>query len=131
VELKAMNALFMQRMYRHEVPLEFPILLELILERVENHLWVEEVKFYPLIEKGKKEMGLFPIYSLLDVHDEMKNHLMRLREMSGLFHLEKSGQTLTRYMDHIKELDRLILNHINLQEDILYPMVMRVSQEMR
>jgi iron-sulfur cluster repair protein YtfE (RIC family) len=131
VELRALNALFMQSLYRHEIPIEFPMLLDLLMEKIENHLWIEEVKFFPLIEEGKKEMGLFPIYSLLDDHDDLRNYLIRLKEMTGHFYVSSKGRTLKRYMDHIKELDRLIMNHATLQEKILYPMVMRASQELR
>ena len=131
VELKALNALFMQSLYRHEIPIEFPMLLDLLMEKIENHLWIEEVKFFPLIEEGKKEMGLFPIYSLLDDHDDLRNYIIRLKEMTAHFHVSSKGRTLKRYMDHITELDRLIMNHAILQEKILYPMVMRASQELR
>jgi iron-sulfur cluster repair protein YtfE (RIC family) len=131
VELKALNGLFMQSLYRLDIPIEFPLLLDLFMEKVENHLWIEEGKFYPLIEEGKKEMGQFPIYSLLDEHDELRSYLIRLQEMKGHFQLKSRGSVLKRYMDHINELDRLIINHATLQENILYPMVMRASQELR
>jgi hypothetical protein len=51
--------------------------------------------------------------------------------MTGFFQLENSGIIVTRYMDHVKEMDRLLLNHICIQEDILYPMVMSFSQGIR
>lgn len=100
--------------------------VEDFIRRVQFHLAAEENEFFPLIEHQKKESFYYPIHHLMDDHDEFDKDLSILRSMTNNFEVRSDLNDKSRYFYlRLLELERIILNHIKLENHVLFPMVVQ------
>ena len=97
------------------------------IRRVQFHMSLEENDLFPLIEKQKRESAIYPIYSLLDDHDEFERDLLILRKMTNGFDHAGLNEKTKHFYSRLIELERIIFNHISLENHVLYPMVVKCS----
>jgi iron-sulfur cluster repair protein YtfE (RIC family) len=98
------------------------------IRRLQYHLALEENNLFPLIEMQKKETNIFPIHHLLDDHDEFDTDLTTLRTMTNNFEIRTGiSETCLRFYRKLVELERIILNHIQIENQILFPLVLKIS----
>lgn len=102
--------------------------VEDFIRRVQFHLAAEENELFPLIESDKKETYIYPIHHLMDEHDEFDKDLLILRSMTNNFEIRSDLNDKSRYFYlMLLELERIILNHIRLENHVLFPMVINCS----
>lgn len=109
------------------VPEELPSFVKDLIRRIQFHLAMEENDLFPLIEMQKKESNIFPIYSLLDDHDVFDQDLVSLREMTDNYAIDGLCEKGLSLYSKLLELERIILNHIQLENHVLYPLVLKIS----
>lgn len=98
------------------------------IRRVQFHLAMEENDLFPLIEHQSNSTYNFPICDLLDDHDEFDKDLVLLRAMTNNFEVPETFDDKKMYFYRkLIELERIILNHIQLENHVLYPMVLKCS----
>ena len=81
-DLRGINEAFLKN-GSTESPVNLILFLNEFIRLLQLHLAIEENDFYLLIEKGKKELKIFPIYKLLEEHDEIKDYLVNIRKLTG------------------------------------------------
>lgn len=98
------------------------------IRRVQFHLSMEENDLFPLIEQQSLKTNIFPIHDLLDDHDEFDKDLFIIRSMTNDFEvLENFDDKRMYFYRKLIELERIVKNHIHLENHILYPMVLKIS----
>lgn len=94
-----------------------------LIEEIQLHLDIEEKSFFPQLElrRGNAEAT---IVHLIDDHDKLKARLLKLRKMTRNYYLpaSKDKREETLYLT-LKEMDRIILNHIQIENHVLFPML--------
>ena len=114
---------------RHpEFPQELPRFIRKFIKKLQLHLILEENNLFPFIEKGLSHTGIATIVHLEDDHHQMKNDLIKLRRLTDNYCALDSFETNAhRFYEMLKDMDRIILNHIQIEDNILFPMVKRSS----
>jgi iron-sulfur cluster repair protein YtfE (RIC family) len=100
-----------------------------LIRRIQHHLAHEENNFFPLIEKGDhRASNVFPIHALVDEHDELIEGITALRTKTNDFEVtpELTSDSIA-YYGRLVELERILTNHTQIQNRILYPMVLKIS----
>jgi regulator of cell morphogenesis and NO signaling len=98
------------------------------IRRLQFHLAMEENDLFPLIEHQSQRTTVFPISDLLDDHDEFDKDLFVLRSMTNNFEIKDNFDDKKMYFYRkLIELERIIKNHIQLENHVLYPMVLKIS----
>jgi iron-sulfur cluster repair protein YtfE (RIC family) len=91
------------------------------IEDLKLHLSHEENTLFPSIASGRPKNHEASISHLLDDHEQMRMNLLTLRQMTENYQLEDE------LMPKLQEMDRIILNHIQIEDHILFPMVLKTS----
>ncbi len=121
-DLRGINEAFLKN-GSTESPVNLILFLNDFIRLLQLHLALEENDFYLLIEKGKKEMKIFPIYKLLEEHDEIKEYLINIRKLTGDYEIISTRPEIRQLHLKLQELDRIVVNHIHLQNHVLFPMI--------
>jgi regulator of cell morphogenesis and NO signaling len=109
-------------------PQELPKFIRKFIKKLQLHLILEEQNLYPFIEGGLSPAGIATLVHLEDDHHQMKNDLMTLRRLTDNYCAQESlDLNVHRFYEMLKEMDRIILNHIQIEDNILFPMVKRTS----
>lgn len=94
-----------------------------LIEEIQLHLDIEEKSFFPHLElrRGNAEAT---IVHLVDDHDKLKSRLLKLRRMTKNYYLPvyRDRREEALYLT-LRELDRIILNHIQIENNVLFPML--------
>lgn len=118
------------RSHSHEkdFPKELSPFLKKFIRGLQLHLNLEEKNLFPHLELGLSARGADTIIHLEDDHNQMKSDLIKLRHMTENYHPpEFFGSKGTDLYETLKEIDRIILNHIQIEDHILFPMLKRTS----
>lgn len=103
---------------------ELVFFLKSFISKTKQHLAIEENHLFPLIQAGKNQSR--SIHHLVDDHEKMKTDLLKLRSMTGNYYLAYHGNgRSSNFFEKIVEMDRIILNHIQIENNVLFPMVMK------
>jgi iron-sulfur cluster repair protein YtfE (RIC family) len=103
---------------------ELVFFLKSFISKTRQHLAIEENHLFPLIQAGKKQSR--SIDHLVDDHEKMKADLLKLRSMTGNYYLAYHGNGRSlNFFEKMVEMDRIILNHIQIENNVLFPMVMK------
>ncbi|MFP5386918.1 MAG: hemerythrin domain-containing protein [Bacteriovoracia bacterium] len=109
-----------------EFPEALPPLIKKFMMEIKLHLTLEEKNLFPFIETGVDRTPYLP--HLEDDHEKMKVTLLKIRQITKNFEVtENTHYKCLEYYDKLRELERIILNHIQIEDNILFPMVRRVS----
>ncbi len=97
------------------------------IQDIQRHLAEEENYLFPFIEKGKTKKIFSSINDLVDEHDKMKLDLLAIRQMTNNYQEAiEDNHEKSHFYEKLKELDRIILNHIQIENHVLFPMLMKV-----
>ena|GEM_PF-6025114 len=86
---------------------------------VQRHLIEEENTFFSEIEAGNDDIDRACIDQLMNDHDVILDRLMEIRKLTHNY------EENTDYVLKLKEMDRILTNHIKLENNILFPMVLK------
>lgn len=99
--------------------------LKNFIREIQMHLALEENTVFPSIAAGRGKHKAESIHHLVDDHDQMKLSLLEIRKMTANYalplDLDVRGLAFFR---KLREMDRIILNHIQIEDNILFPMVL-------
>jgi len=99
--------------------------LKNFIRQIQAHLNLEETTLFPFIAEGKGKNKAASILHLVDDHDQMKLSLLEIRRLTSNYslpiNLDVKGLAFFR---KLREMDRIILNHIQIEDNVLFPMVL-------
>ncbi len=97
------------------------------IQGLQRHLAEEENYLFPFIENGRTKTTPSSINDLVDEHDKMKLALLAIRQMTNNYQSAfEDDLAKSHFYEKLKEMDRIILNHIQIENHVLFPMLMRV-----
>lgn len=105
-----------------ECPRGLGALLTHVHEAVKNHLTMEEEMLFPMILAGHNGQVGAPIQALSEEHLEHGENLARIRKTARGFEVPEGACTTWRslYLG-LEELERDLMEHIHLENNILFP----------
>lgn len=99
--------------------------LKNFIREIQVHLALEENTLFPSIANGKMKNKAASIHHLVDDHDQMKISLLEIRRMTSNYSLPLGLDVRgLSFFKKLREMDRIILNHIQIEDNILFPMVL-------
>lgn len=109
----------------HYISEHFREYLKEFIREIQLHLAHEENTFFPSIAAGNARSKAASIHHLVDDHDQMRMSLLEIRKMTSNYalpvNLDVKGLAFFR---KLREMDRIILNHIQIEDNVLFPMVL-------
>lgn len=106
-------------------PQQLPNFLVKFIDTLKIHLDHEEKTLFPSIASGSAQTQANSIPHLVDDHDQIKGDLLALRRMTHNYQLPEGLENkLAYFYTTLKEMDRIILNHIQIENHILFPMLL-------
>ncbi len=103
----------------------FKDFLKNFIREIQLHLAHEENTLFPSIASGDSKNKKASIHHLVDDHEQFKLSLLEIRRMTTNYalpaDLDVKGLSFFR---KLREMDRIILNHIQIEDNILFPMVL-------
>ncbi len=95
-------------------------------EELESHMQKEEQVLFPLILAGRGRMASMPIQVMEEEHEDHGRNLARLRELTLDFTApeEACGTWRALYLG-LRELDGELMQHIHLENNVLFPRALR------
>ena len=88
------------------------------VSEIQRHLIEEETTFFSEIEIGNDDIDRASIDQLMNDHDIILSNLMEIRKLT------QNYAEQTDYIQKLKEMDRILMNHVQLENNILFPMVL-------
>ena len=86
---------------------------------LKNHLQFEEKHLFPQLK------GNGSVHTLLSQHDKIRSDLLKLRQMTNNYErLTHDDLNKNLLYEELREMDRVVLNHIQIQNNILFPMIL-------
>lgn len=105
---------------RNLFPKKLSGFLKKFIPELRDHLMLEEHSFFPSIAYSQEHRSAH-IDHLVDDHDRMREGIMKIREFSQNFaHPGLSEEAVVT----LREMERIILNHIQIENHVLFPMVL-------
>jgi regulator of cell morphogenesis and NO signaling len=98
-------------------------------QEVTAHLLKEEQVLFPMIREGAGRLALGPIRVMLLEHDDHAANLRKIRELTGdLVAGPDACNTWRALYLGLEELERELMEHISLENNVLFPRVLRPEQ---
>jgi len=95
-----------------------------ITEAVDSHLAKEEQVLFPLISSGQTRDAVDPIRVMALEHEEHGENLRKTRDITREFFLPAEAcTTWTELYRSLERLERDLMDHIHLENNILFPRV--------
>ena len=101
-------------------------LLARVGEELEQHMQKEEQVLFPLVLAGRGRMLATPVHVLESEHQDHARNLALLREKTGGHHPPPEACATWRalYLG-LEELERELMQHIHLENNVLFPRALR------
>jgi len=97
-------------------------LLKQLNQDLNMHMMKEENVLFPLLSSGRGRMALMPIKVMTLEHEEHAHHLEKLHQQTKDFHAPEGACTTWRTLyNGLQDLEKELLEHIHLENDILFP----------
>jgi iron-sulfur cluster repair protein YtfE (RIC family) len=108
----------------HDYPIKLTSFIRTFIQDLQRHLVQEENQLFIPVKKGRFHTAEFSLNVLMDEHDKMKLDLLAIRQMTNNYEaaLENDFKKIHLY-SKLKEMDRIILNHIQIENHVLFPMI--------
>jgi iron-sulfur cluster repair protein YtfE (RIC family) len=111
-----------------EIPEDSDIIIFIkdFIQRLQIHLIAEEIDLFPFFETPHLGGEVYSIHNLMKDHAQFNRDLAMIRWMTNDFEL--SGDINERRLDiygKLIELERIIKNHIQLENSLLYPIILK------
>ncbi|MCY2959093.1 MAG: iron-sulfur cluster repair protein YtfE [Planctomycetota bacterium] len=100
--------------------------LDRVGEELEAHMQKEEQVLFPMLLAGRGRSASMPIQIMEEEHEDHGRNLARLRELTHDFTPpeEACGTWRALYLG-LHELDELLMQHIHLENNVLFPRALR------
>lgn len=100
--------------------------LEALAAELEQHMQKEERVLFPLVRSGRGRMAPMPIQVMEEEHEDVGQALARTRELTNDFVApeEACGTWRALYLG-LAELERDLMEHIHLENNVLFPRALR------
>lgn len=100
--------------------------LERMADEIESHMQKEELVLFPLIRAGRGRMAGMPIQAMEREHEDHGRNLALLRGMTNSYRApaEGCGTWHALYLG-LEELERELMQHIHLENNVLFPRALR------
>jgi regulator of cell morphogenesis and NO signaling len=100
--------------------------LEAVAESLEEHMQKEEQVLFPMILAGRGRQAAMPISVMEDEHQDHGTNLAKLRKLGHDYVAPPDACSTWRalYMG-LLELERMVMEHIHLENNVLFPRVLR------
>lgn len=106
-------------------PIQLPVFLKDFIRKLQRHLALEENNVFPLLGKGTSSISAFLMH-LRDDHDDIQNDLLQIRTMTKNYELPiELDKFFKAFYVKLVELDRILQNHIQIENSILFPMILQ------
>lgn len=111
---------------RASAPHGLAAFLEELARSLEEHMQKEELVLFPLILDGRGRMAAMPVQAMEREHEDHGRNLERLRALTGGYRAPDEACTTWRalYLG-LAELERQLLQHIHLENNVLFPRALR------
>lgn len=110
---------------RDDCPRGLTAFLESSLDSLESHLQKEEQILFPMIQQGRGRSAGMPIQVMEHEHAEHGHTLERLRELTNDYTPPQDACTTWRALyDGLAEFQRELMQHIHLENNVLFPGVL-------
>ncbi|MFH1765440.1 MAG: iron-sulfur cluster repair di-iron protein [Gemmatimonadota bacterium] len=97
-------------------------LLREVVISVDSHLAKEERILFPAIRAGRGAMARGPVQAMMLEHEDHGKNLLRIREITGNLALPSYAcSSWTELYRALAELERDLMDHIHLENNILFP----------
>ena len=111
---------------RDDRPRGLAMLLAHIGEELESHMQKEEQILFPMLLAGRGRMAAMPIHVMEEEHVDHGRNLERLRAITldYVAPRDSCGTWRALYLG-LRELDEQLMQHIHLENNVLFPRAMR------
>ena len=111
---------------KHGCPHGLADLLAEMGEELELHMQKEEQVLFPMLRSGRGRMATLPIQVMENEHRDHGRNLERLRELTRGYDAptEACGTWVALYLG-LHELERDLMEHIHIENNILFPRALR------
>lgn len=100
--------------------------LERMVEELEDHMQKEEQVLFPLIQRGQGARAAMPVQVLEHEHRDHGANLQRVRQLAHDFKApEEACNTWRALYLGLAELERDLMQHIHLENNVLFPRALR------
>jgi regulator of cell morphogenesis and NO signaling len=100
--------------------------LERIADELELHMQKEEQVLFPLVRAGRGRMALMPIEAMEREHEDHGRNLETLRRLTGDYRAPADAcNTWQALYLGLAELERELMQHIHLENNVLFPRALR------
>ena len=100
--------------------------LEHMLESLDEHMQKEEQVLFPMIQAGRGRMAGMPISVMEEEHRDHAGNLAKLRELAHGFEAPPEACATWRALySGLHELERLLMEHVHLENNVLFPRALR------
>ncbi|MEZ6015871.1 MAG: iron-sulfur cluster repair protein YtfE [Planctomycetota bacterium] len=100
--------------------------LDEVAESLDEHMQKEEQVLFPMILAGRGRQAAMPISVMEDEHRDHGIHLAKLRKLGhGYVAPEDACSTWRALYMGLFELERLLMEHIHLENNVLFPRALR------
>lgn len=114
--------------HQEDFPKDLPRFIRRFVRSLQLHLALEERNLFPHLESGLSVRGRDTIVHLQDDHNQMKSDLIKLRNLTANYQAPEFFDTKgINFYEMLREVDRIILNHIQIEDHILFPMLKKIS----
>lgn len=116
--------------HREDFPKDLPRFIKKFVKTLQFHLALEENNLFPHLEYGLSQRGQDTIVHLEDDHNQMKSDLIKLRKLTANYQAPEFFDHIgINFYEMLKEVDRIVLNHIQIEDHILFPMLKKYSSD--
>ena len=100
--------------------------LERMHQELELHMQKEEEVLFPMIQAGRGRMAVMPVQAMEQEHEDHGANLARLRKLAHDYTPpeEACGTWRALYLG-LAELERDLMHHIHLENNVLFPRALR------
>lgn len=100
--------------------------LEHVADELEQHMQKEELVLFPLLRSSRAHMASMPIQMMEEEHIDHGTNLARLRELGHDYvpPAEACGTWTALYLG-LAELEQQVMEHIHLENNVLFPRALR------
>ena len=107
-------------------PRKLAATLERIQGELEDHMQKEEQVLFPLVQSGRGHMAAMPVQVLETEHRDHARNLERLRTLTdGYVPPAEACNTWRALYLGLAELERDLMQHIHLENNVLFPRALR------
>lgn len=113
-----------KRLRHNDLMPEMTTTLDQILEAAALHLAHEEKTFFPLL-MSQRNHTMHSVIHLVDDHIHLSEMLDRLWSITNGYVPLKESEV--QIYEELKEMDRIFRNHIKIENNVLFPLIMKGS----